>query len=77
MKRWMFAAAMISTVLMSTGCATSGSGGGKTSVVRASLYSRDAIDYEKVVAVNRWAHDRGYGVEWVNLPVKSVAKETP
>jgi len=78
MKRWMLAAAVTVMALGSVGCMSNGKSGARTSLVRSSLYSRDTIDYEKVVAVNRWAHDRGYGIEWVNLPVKTVAqKEAP
>lgn len=73
MKRvfWGIAVAMAGLVL--GGCATTG-GSFSATASRMERGDRDNIDQEKIVSVNKWANDRGYGVTWVNLPRKSRDK---
>ncbi|MEO8673554.1 MAG: hypothetical protein ABI411_19750 [Tahibacter sp.] len=56
------------------GCAT----GGASHVAKTDPLPIDEVDQSKIVTVNEWAHRRGYGVQWINLPYKSrslVAKD--
>ena len=74
MKRVLVTAAVVIAGLALSGCATTGT---RHTAASASAVARAKgdVDYTKIVTVNRWASMRGYGVEWVNLPLKSKAQK--
>ena len=62
------------SALALSGCATTGSSG----IARTDPLPKDEVDKQKIATVNQWAHQRGYGVQWVHLPYKArslVAKD--
>lgn len=70
MKRVFWGLAVAMTGLVLGGCATTGGGSSYANASRMERGDQDNIDQEKIVSVNKWANDRGYGVTWVNLPRK-------
>jgi hypothetical protein len=66
MKNALWAVSLVVAGLGLGGCATTGSA---PAASRATYH--DEIDQEKIVSVNKWANDRGYGVTWINLPRKA------
>ena len=73
MKQVLICGSVLIAGLALGGCATTGAPRTAADVVKSDTSSD--IDYSKVVAVNRWASMRGYGVEWVNMPRKSRAQK--
>ncbi|HZP66178.1 MAG TPA: hypothetical protein VFB32_07705 [Rudaea sp.] len=52
-------------------CATVGSSNGGAAYRDANtVFTSPDTDVEKVAAVNKWAHDRGAKLIWVNYPQK-------
>ena len=76
MKRVVICGSVLIAGLALGGCATTGGGTPRTAADAVKASGENDIDYGKVVAVNRWAQMRGYGVEWVNMPRKSRAQKT-